>query len=484
MDKIFSTILENKKFMQKAFHESIDMIFYEFETNSGIKSLVVYISEIIKTETLDRDVINPFVLKSNKLSSYDPVQFEAIQKMFPISDVKEVIDLPTAVKSIVDGNAVFFFEGQAIGLSVSSRGWEKRTVQEPNTEMIVRGPREGFIEDIHINRSLLRKKIKNNHLVFEEMTIGKQTRTLVNVFYISGIVNEGVLELVRSRLAQINIDAIMDSGYLEEFIEDSHISPISTVFNSQKPDVIASKILEGRVGILCDGSPHALTVPFVFIETIQNTEDYYNRPYIATVARIIRLVALISTILLAPLYVAIETFHQEMIPSALLISMAGANKGTPLPSLVEAVLMLLVFEFLKESGARMPKTIGSAISVVGGLVLGDSAVKAGIISADLVIVIAFTAIAAFIVPAMNEVITVYRLFLVVLGGVMGLYGITAGVFAIIIHAASLESFGVPYLSPIAPFDMEGLKDFEIRYPIWSKKKRPEYIAKENKTRQS
>lgn len=483
MNIISYSIQENRKALQSKFKNSIDVVFYEFSTVSGIKALVVYIEDIVKKELLDRDVINPFILKSNDVEINKEDNFEIIKKMFPVTNIKEMNNLTQVITNIVEGNTIIFIDGLGFAISISCRGCEKRAVEEPASEMVIRGPKEGFIESIYINRSLIRRKIKNENLVFEEMEIGRQTKTKVNVVYIYGIVSVEVLAEVRKRLSKIDIDAILDTGYLEEFIEDSHISPISTVGNTEKPDIVAAKILEGRVAILCDGSPQVLTVPHLFIETIQNSEDYYNRPYIATLLRVVRIIALAVSILFPAFYVALETFHQEMIPSVFLITMAGANLGTPFPAFLEAFLMVVAFELLKESGTRMPKALGSAISIVGALVLGDAAVRAGIVSADLIVVIAVTAVATFVIPSLNEVVTLFRLILLVLAGVMGIYGITSGAFVMIIHANSLRSFGVPYLFPMTPANAEGLKDFAIRFPVWSMKKRPEFISNRNKKRQ-
>ena len=212
------------------------------------------------------------------------------------------------------------------------------------------------------------------------------TRTIINIAYLDGIVSTEVLNEVRRRISKIEIDAILDTGYIEEFIEDSHISPFSTVGSTQKPDIVAANILEGRVAILCDGSPQVITVPHLFMEILQSSEDYYDRPYIATMLRLIRLTALMVSIFLPAFYVALGTFHQEMIPSVFLITMAGASTGVPFPASLEALLMVGAFELLKESGTRMPKALGSAVSIVGALVLGDAAVKAGIVSSALIVV--------------------------------------------------------------------------------------------------
>jgi len=479
---ISNNVQKNKEILQSKFKNSIDVIFYEFETISGIKAIAVYVEEIVKKEVLDRDVINPFILKSNDNEVTKSVNFETLKKFFPVTNLKEINGFAEAITSIINGDTIILIDGLSFATSISCRGWEKRSIEEPASETVIRGPKEGFIESININRCLIRRKIKNENLVFLNMVIGRQTRTQVNIAYIEGIVSADVLMEVKNRLSNIDIDSILDVGNLEEYIEDSHISPISTVGNTQKPDIVAAKILEGRVAILCDGSPHVLTVPHLFVETIQSSEDYYNRPYIATGLRIIRFVALILSIVFPAFYVSLESFHQTMIPSVFLITMAGASLGTPFPAFLEALLMIVAFEFLKESGTRMPKAIGSAISIVGALVLGDAAVKAGIVSADLIVVIAFTAVATFIVPALNEMVSLYRLILLCLSGLMGIYGMTAGVFVMIIHASSLRSFGIPYLSPIAPVNAQGLKDFIVRFPLWSMKDRPNFISDSNRKR--
>jgi spore germination protein KA len=481
--KILESVSENKKILQNKFHNSIDVVFYEFETLSGIKSLIVYISNIIKRDELDRDILNPFISQSN-LGEFKKTTLTAneIKKFIPVANIKEASDINTAISAILNGSFCLFIEDITTGFILPFDGWQKRSIEEPQAEAIIRGPKEGFIESLDINRTLIRRIIKSENLVFEEMKIGKQTKTTINIVYLDNIVSLEILAEVRKRLAKIEIDAILDSAYLEEYIEDSHISPIATVGNTQKPDIVVAKILEGRVAIMCDGSPHVLTVPYLFVETLQTSEDYYMRPYVATLLRVMRLVAFAISVLLPAFYVALETYHQEMLPTVLFITMAGANKGTPFPSFLEALLMITAFEFLKESGTRMPKAIGSAISIVGALVLGDAAVKAGIVSADLIAVVALTAVSTFIIPALNDVITLYRLVLLVFAALVGIYGITAGVFIMLIHATSIRSFGVPYMSPIAPLNTDGIKDFIIRFSLRSMKKRPAFISKRNSNR--
>ncbi len=481
----FRDIAEIKKNLQERFKGSADVVIFQFEAFDAYPALIVYIEELIHQDELYRDVLSPLKVEAAGMcKSGSLISMDMIKNKIPTAHMEETQDMNEVISHILYGKCVLFIEGLGSSLIFRLSGWKTRSIEEPTSETVVRGPKEGFIESININRSLIRRKIKNENLVFENIIIGKQTHTVVNIAYITGIVNADVLTEVRRRLQELNIDSVLDAGCIEQYIEDSHISPISTVGNTQKPDIVAAKLLEGRVAILCDGSPHVLTVPYLFIESIQSGEDYYNRPYVATMLRIIRMLALIFSIILPAFYVFLETFHQDLLPTKLFISMVGANIGTPFPSILEALLMVTAFEFLKESGTRMPRAVGPAISIVGALVLGDSAVKAGLVSTDLVVIIAFTAVSTFILPAMNETISLFRMILLFLAGILGLYGVTAGVFVMIFHATSLRSFGIPYLSPFAPMNISEFKDTIVRFPLFSLNKRPQSIAKRNTNRKA
>jgi len=470
---VFAKIEDNKSFLSNSFKKSTDLLFHEFESNSGGKALIAYIDGLVNKDMLNRDVIHPFIDKFK----------DDAKKAVYVSHIKEITLFSDVIEEVLSGNTIMFVEGLGSAYAIDSKGWDKRSIDEPDVEAVIRGPKEGFVESIRVNTSLLRRKIKNNNLVIESLKLGKETKTDVAIAYIDGIVNRDVLLEVRRRLRKIDTDCILETGYIEQFIEDSPFSPLATVANTQKPDVVAGKLLEGRVAIFCDGTPHVLTVPHLFVETIQTSEDYYMRAYIASILRMLRLLAVAISILLPTLYVALTTYHQEMIPTVLLVSMAGAREGIPLPAFAEALLMVVMFELLRESGTRLPRPIGAAISIVGALVIGEAAVNAGLVSASMVIIIAITAVSSFIVPALTEVMTLYRLFFLFLGGTMGLYGTVCGVFVIVAHTVSLRSFGIPYASPAAPFEMSGMKDFGLRFPLWSMKNRPESIVKHNKKRQ-
>ncbi len=465
----------NKQEIIGIFNNTSDLIIYEFETESNIRMMVCYIEGFIDRNLLDRDILKPVILSLEMPKD--------IKKAIYVSSMEEVYLMEEVADKLTYGSVAIFINGINKSYIINLNKWEKRTIEEPQAEAVVRGPKEGFIEDISTNKVMLRRRIRNRDLVFEDYTIGKQTKTKISIAYIQGIVNEQILKEVKIRIRNIDIDAILESGYIEQLIEDNPYSLISTIGDTQKPDVVAGKLLEGRVAMFCDGTPHVLTMPKFFIEDIQASEDYYARTYYATFLRFLRVFSLLLSIVLPGLYVALQTFHQEMIPTVLLITMAGAREGVPFPAIIEAFLMTLMLELIKESGIRLPRAVGSAVSIVGALVLGQAAVEAGIVSAPMVIVVAATAIAEFAVPSLTEGIILYRLILILLGGFMGLYAMTCGLIIIIVQIISLNSFGIPYGFPLAPGNKQGLKDSIIRFPLWTLIFRPKILEKKNMIRQ-
>lgn len=465
----------NKNEIINIFNSTSDLILHEFKTQKNNHVMVCYIEGFIDRSILDRDIIKPII--SNLENSRD------IKSVLFVSNMEKEMELENIAEKLNYGNIALFIDGINYAYTINLNNWEKRSIEEPQAEAVVRGPKEGFIEDISTNKAMLRRRIRSSDLVFEDYIIGKQTKTKISIAYLQGTVNEDVLNGVKNRIGKINIDGILESGYIQQLIEDNPGSLVSTIADTQKPDVVVGKILEGRVAVFCDGTPHVLTMPKVFIEDIQTSEDYYLRPYFATFLRGLRVFSLFLSIVLPGLYVALQTFHQEMIPTVLLITMAGAREGVPFPAIVEAFLMTLMLELIKESGIRLPRAVGSAVSIVGALVLGQAAVEAGIVSAPMVIVVAATAIAEFAVPSLTEAVIIYRFILILLGGFMGLYAMICGLVIIIVQIISLDSFGISYGFPFAPTNKQGLKDSIIRFPLWSFIFRPESLEKRNRVKQ-
>lgn len=400
-------------------------------------------------------------------------------------DLRTIEDWEALYHAILSGDTVIMVDGTARALAASTKNWKDRGVTEPSTQTVIRGPREGFSETLRTNTTLIRRKIKSPDLWMETMQIGTVTQTDVAVMYIRGIVNEKLVDEVRQRLQRIRIDAILESAYIEEMIQDNTFSPFPTIYNTERPDVIAAGLLEGRVAILVDGTPFVLLAPALFTHFIQTAEDYYQRWDISSLLRILRYICLMIALLAPSAYIAATTFHQEMIPTSLLVSIAAQREGIPFPAFVEAMLMEITFEILREAGVRMPRAIGQAVSIVGALVIGQAAVEAGLVGPAMVIIVSITAIANFVIPSFNMGITIriIRFFLMMLAASFGLVGIMVGLIAIVLHLCSLRSFGIPYLAPFAPFITEDQKDNLFRLPIWMQKTRPRLISQSNIVRQ-
>lgn len=394
----------------------------------------------------------------------------------------EVHSLEEVLEKILFGNTALFIDGLAVALLVNTVGYKARDIEEPDTEAVVRGPREGFTEEIRVNVALLRRKIRSPDLRLESMFLGRVTKTTVCIAYIHGIANDKIVEEVRKRLQRIEIDGILESGYIEAFIEDAPFSIFATVGNTEKPDIVAAKLLEGRVAIIVDGTPMVLTVPYLFIETIQASEDYYSRWPSGTVMRWLRTIGIILTTQLPALYVATTAFNPEVLPTVLLITIAASREGVPLPAIAEMLFLGVIFELLREAGVRLPRPVGQAVSIVGALVIGQAAIDSGLVSAPAVMVTVLAGIASFTVPAQSITYIFIRLFLLVLAGIMGFFGLFLGNIIILTHMASLRSFGMPYLSPAAPSDYGNWKDLVVRAPLWAMITRPSVLGWKNRKR--
>lgn len=433
---------------------------------------------------LDRGIVNDSIIAP--LTSREKAIQSHVSDLISAHGVKVISDLGEAVQEILQGHAVLVVHGHPTAWAVDARSAQLRSVSEPESQAVVRGPREGMIEDLETNLTLIRRRLKTPALKIALGTVGRKTDTALAVLHIEGVADPQVLAEVHSRLSKIDIDGIMDSGELEQLIEDNTISLFPQIGNTERPDNIAAALLNGRVAILVDNSPFALIVPNVLTDMLQSSDDYYERFYFTSLVRILRYTLAFAALLSPALYVAITTFHHEMIPTALLTSLIQARAGVPFPTVIEAGIMELAFEALREAGLRLPKVIGQAVSIVGALIIGQAAVDAGLVSPIMVIVVAGTGIASFTIPAFNGAIVTRMLKfpLLVVAGTLGLYGIALAVFALFIHLVSLRSFGVPYMSPLAPITISDWKDLVVRAPTWKLVQRPSFIAKDNLQRQN
>lgn len=451
-----------------------------FGPHGHVHGALVYIDGLVNIQTITDTIMTP--LTAHRFSENElPRTLETLKNAVLRScDAKEYSTINDLVSACLSGNTALLIGGLSQGLELNTKGWEKRGVTEPQSESVVRGPREGFTEDFRTNTALLRRRIKSPQLRLEHMRIGRKTQTDVCMAYIDGVSNLKVVDTVRKRLGALDVDSIIDSSYIEQYIEDAPFSVFPTIDYSEKPDVVAGRVLEGRVAIISDGSPFVLTAPMLFIESFQTAEDYYGRTFYASLVRLVRFLAYFITVFAPAIYIALTTFHQELLPTTLLYTILDAREGTPFPAFIETLIMVFAFEILREAGIRLPRPVGQAISIVGALIMGDAAVSAGIVGAPLVITIALTAVASFIVPEQNESGSLLRIAAMLFATFLGGYGIAMVFLFVLMHLAKLESVGVPYFETALP--SRDLQDSYIRLPLWKMNKRPRHLAKNDTTR--
>ncbi|MEW9673774.1 spore germination protein [Ammoniphilus sp. 3BR4] len=483
--EISPDILGNITHLENIFQDCSDIVFRKLTLGKQqIPAFIIFIQGMA-----DEVIINESIMKS--LMELQDTQIETpitemIQKSFlQIGHTQEISLTSDIVEAALNGETILLVNGANRGIRIATQGMPSRNVSEPTTEAVVRGPKVGFTEDINVNTSLLRKLMKTPQLKMESLALGRVTKTKVMISYLNGTVDDKLVEEVRRRLQKIDVDSILESGYIEELIEDNPLSVFPQLQSTERPDKIAAAILEGRVAILVDGSPFVLVAPSTFVQFLHASEDYYERYIFSTAVRWIRYLFFLIALFLPGIYVAVTTYHHEMIPTPLLIGIAGAHEGVPFPSIVEALIMEITFEALREAGVRLPRPVGQAVSIVGALVIGQAAVEAGIVSPGMVIVVALTGIASFTIPSHSLAfsIRVLRFGMLVLAGFMGLYGILLGLLALLIHVTSLRSFGIPYLTSLAPFKIQDIKDVLWRAPWWAMEERPSLIGMNNRSRQ-
>jgi len=481
---ISKSVEENVNLVRKILGASDDLVVREFSVGAKeeVKVALLYIDGLTNSE-----VINDFILKSlmfetrkgepkakqGKISLCEKFS----QFALTIGEVSTADNIKIAMNGLLAGDGILFIDGSEKALIPNIKGWEKRGVEEPNTESVVRGPRDGFTETLRVNTAQIRRRLQDPDLRVKNMTVGKRTNTNVALIYIEGVANPDLIQEVERRINNIDMDATLESGYIEQMIEDYHWSPFPQIQNTERPDKATANILEGRVVIIVDGTPFALIAPAVFTQFYQSPEDYYERFGIATLIRFIRIASMGIALLLPGMYIAFTSFHPEMIPSKLVIAMAAGRSTVPFPSIVEALLMEVTMEILREASVRLPGPIGPTIGIVGALVVGEAAVQAGIVSPIMVIIVALTTIGSFASPSYSAAIAlrVLRFPIMIIASIFGLYGIMLAVIVIIIHLCSLKSFGVPYLTPFAPRVFKDMKDTIILTPMYWMKERPSFL---------
>lgn len=404
------------------------------------------------------------------------------------ADLKEETDLNKAIDEVLVGNTLLLIDGFNKGIIISSKGFPKRGVDKADTEIVVQGSKESFAESVRTNTVLVRRRIRDTNLKCKQIKVGKRSKTDIAIMYMEDLVRPSILYEAEKRLNDINIDGIMDSGYVEQLIEDSWMSPFPQVQLTERPDKVAAELLEGRIAIVVDNSPFVLLIPTVLASFYQAAEDYYQRWEIMSFVRLIRYVAGFFAFALPALYIALAVYHPSMIPMDLAFKLAGSRQSVPISTVLEVVILELAFEALREAGIRLPSAIGSTLGIVGGIIIGQAAVDAGLVSPMVVIVIALTGICSFAIPNISLVAS-YRLLkymMIFMSAILGLFGFWIGLLFILIHLVSLKSFGIPYIFPFAAGEVNGfsdLKDTLLRLPIFTMKKRPIFTNPKEDKRQ-
>lgn len=472
---VSSNIESVKAEVRKVLGNSSDLILREFLIADGARqALLVYLDNMV-----DLDIVNEAIISRLQSASTEVLANAKKVADYALATSKVTVtnNLDSALQQVLYGNSAVFVDGLNQALVTETIGYKTRSIEPSPTEPNIEGPNDSFVESLNINLTLIRRRLVDKDLRFEQLIIGTRTNTKVTVAYIDGIADPSIVAEVNRRLKAIKIDSVQTVEVLNEYLSDNPLSLFPLVLKSDRPENAVSCLLEGRVAILADGFPFAITVPTSFAQFMQAGDDYYQNFYFATFTRLLRYLTLVITLTLPSLYIALTTHHWEMLPTPLALTIAGGRENVPFPIVLEILFMELTFEILREAGVRLPKAVGQAVSIVGALVLGQSAVQAGLVSPSVVIVVAFTGIASFSIPkyAATTPMRLLRFPLMFFTALFGLPGLVAGFLVIWGYMASLTSFGVPYLAPLAPMMGKDFKDTIFRLPRWAMVTRPESV---------
>lgn len=476
-EKLVKNLEENIQKIEEYGGKSMDVKVRKFYLGSVPGALVF--TEGLSGDDAIEEILRTLFQESRKTNLHKVGRGKALNiledHLLPVAVVERITSFLSLYKRLLAGDSLLLLQGYEEGLICDTRRFQMRNIDEPEGETNLRGARDGFVESLRINVSLIRRRLPTPHLWVESMEIGALSHTTVALLYIKGLAREDLIGEVRGRLEKIHVDGVLESGVLEDFISDNPFSPFPLIFRTERPDVVTASLLEGRVALITDTTPFVLVMPMALEAMLQAPDDYYENVYIGSFLRILRMLTFLISILLPGIYVAVVNFHHTLMPSSLFLRIISIRHGLPFPVLAEVLFLQLIFEVLREAGLRLPRAIGSAISIVGALILGEAAVQAGLVSPSVVIIIAGTAIASFTVPFFTLGIAARLLifFFIFMGGTFGLFGIQIGILLILIHLTSLRSFGQPYLYPLAPFVLKGMQDGVLRVWWWALNRRPQ-----------
>ena len=481
-DRLAKSLDDNLARLRAAFVSptNADLLVREFQLGQGQRAFLAYLEGLTDRNTINYGILQPLMyLAVENRDPAEPFSAEAVDRFFlPGNQTKRLSNLADAVQEIVGGNSVLFLDAMPEAISIETKGWEHRTISTPRTESVVRGPQEGFVETLRANTAAIRRHLRTPSLVTELFTVGTRSRSDVAMMYVYNVANHKLVAEVKRRLQALEgkIDFVSDSGILEQLIEDHPHALVPQMIATERPDRCAAFLNEGHVVLLVATSPYALIIPATFTLFIHTPEDYYLRWPYGTFVRLVRFLAAFIALLLPASYIAVANYHQEMIPTDLLLAIAASRERVPFPAFVEVLIMEGSFELIREAGVRIPSVIGPTIGIVGALILGQAAVTASIVSPILIIVVAITALSSFAVPNYSAAFSlrVLRFVFIILAALLGFYGLGFGVMALSIHLVSLKCFGVPFMSPIAPY-RTGSGDRISRPAVFAQHYRPWYL---------
>jgi len=485
--EVFSTgIKQNLEKLKKYFGANEDVVYRHFQLffddGSSLEALLVLVDGLADEDALRNNILQPLINSQLKLQPKENKLDKVKNKVSVFNTISKEKQIENAILQVLKGSSLILVDGFDEGLCLKVAGYELRSIAEPETERTVRGPHDGFIESSGTNMALIRRRLPHPSLQFETIQIGTYSQTDVTVAFIKDIAEPKVVERVKKRLKQMKVDEVTNSGEIEQTIEDHPYSIFPTIGNTGRPDKASAMLMEGRVLILVDGDSVVLYAPYLFVENMQSVEDYTSRPYYSSFIRLLRIMAFLLAILSPAIYVAILNFHKVMIPSDIVVPLIQARETVPFPLAMEIIIIILMFETVREAGIRLPQQVGSALSIVGALIFGQVAVSAGIVGAPTTIVVSISYISSFINTSISDVISLLRIALFVAASIFGGYGLIIALLGLLTHMVSLTSVGVPHMGPMAPFYFRDWKDAFIRAPYRWLKQRPNSIPSQRKTR--
>lgn len=491
-DEVSDDVQISLDYMKKKYSIPVncDIILREFSIrykDKLVNAFIMFFDGMTDREVIDNYILKPLMVDSiMEIHNFaDDLQEFILNQLLPHNQIKMEMAYSKAVEEINFGGCALFIDGLPLVFTADVKGWDHRSVEKPSNEIVIRGPQEAFNEVLRTNTSQIRKRLKDENLIVDDIAVGKVSKTPCSVLYIKNIVNESLVAEVKRRLENIRVDYMLDSGILEQLIEDSTVFPSPQMISTERPDYVAELLVAGKVAIIVNGSPNALVVPITAYDLMHSAEDVYIRyPYV-NLLRLVRYIALFFALLLPAIYVAITNYHQEMMPTDLLLAIEANRERVPFPSIVEIILMEMSFELIREAGVRVPGPIGPTLGIIGALILGQAAVAANIVSPILIIIVAVTGIGSFALPnySLAYSIRIMRFAFIILGGVSGFLGITLGLFLIGIWSTSLKSFGVPYAAPLGPRTSGNDRNVLFRAPEWKMEYRPDYLNVKKKKKQ-